>query len=164
MGTPGDAELWIAEACLRVGDPECALTEARAAVKLLESATGAGSREVAIAQMVEGLALAASGEAEEGRRLLDAAFVEPNRTPWGAWLFGRFHEAVGSTAKAKDAYLLACHNGQDFALSCYDLARIYDSLEASSVHRRIQREAREHYLRTSPRGHRSQEVRDALER
>ena len=64
--------------------------------------------------------------------------------------------------KAKDLYLLACHHGQDFALSCYDLSRIYQYLRLDSVERSTQRKARELYLRTAPEGVHAVEVRAAL--
>lgn len=164
IGVAGDAELWLSEAYLQVGDPAAALIEARRAVELLLASTGEGSREVATARMYEGLAIAAGGDQDAGRELMAASFVNPNRTPWGAWLYGRFHELAEDPRSAKDAYLLACHNGQDFSLSCFDLARLYDSLPASGVHARTQREAREHYLRTSPKGWHADEVRAALDR
>lgn len=164
IGVPGEAELWLAEAYLQTGDVPAARTEAARAAELLTASTGEGSREVATARMYEGLALAAGGEVDAGREIMAAAFVNPNRTPWGAWLFGRFHEIAEDPASAKDAYLLACHNGQDFSLSCFDLARLYDSLPASGLHRRTQQEAREHYLRTSPRGWHAEEVRASLDR
>ena len=162
LGMPGETALWLAEAHLRAGEPARAQEEAASAVQLLGAATGEGSREQAIARMYEGLAIAAGGDVDAGREILDAAFVEPNITPWGAWLFGRFHEVAEDDRAAKDAYLLACHNGQDFALSCYDLARIYDSLPASGLHRRTQKEAREHYLRSSPKGWHAAEVKSVL--
>ncbi len=164
LGVPGETELWLAEAYLRSGQPEQAREEAARAAELLAPATGEGSREVATARMYEGLAMAMAGEIEPGRELMDRAFVDPNQTPWGAWLFGRFHEQAQDPASAKNAYLLACHNGQDFALSCLDLARIYDALPGSAIRRRTQHEAREHYLRSSPKGWHAAEVREALGR
>jgi tetratricopeptide (TPR) repeat protein len=164
VGVPGETELWLAEAYLQSGDAAKAQAEAISAVELLTSSTGAGSREVVTARMYEGLAVAAGGDLERGGHILAEAFVDPNRTPWGAWLYGRFHEVAGDPRSAKDAYLLACHNGQDFSLSCFDLARLYDSLPASAIHRRTQKEAREHYLRTSPKGWHADEVRAALDR
>lgn len=162
IGLPGETELWLAETYLRAGQPEQARQEAARAAELLIPATGEGSREVAMARMYEGLAMAMSGEIEPGRELLDRAFVDPNMTPWGAWVFARFHESAQDQVSAKNAYLLACHNGQDFALSCLDLGRIYDALLGSAVHRRTQQEAREHYLRTSPKGWHASDVRNAL--
>jgi len=164
LGMPGETELWLTEALLRANKPEEARQEASRAVELMISSSGEGTNEVAIARMYEGLATAKAGDVEGGRAIMDAAFVEPHRTPWGAWLFGRFHEAAEDDMSAKNAYLLACHNGQDFALSCYDLARIYDSLPASRLHRATQKDAREHYLRTSPRGWHADEVKAALGR
>lgn len=175
VGMPGEAELWLAEALLRSDDPEGARQEATRAVELLLAASGEGTREVAVARMYEGLAMATQAARSDvpeereagiqaGLAIMEAAFVKPNQTPWGAWLFGRFHEISGNPAGAKDAYLLACHNGQDFALACYDLARIYDSLPASGIFSRTQKEARESYLRTSPHGWHAQEVRGALGR
>ncbi len=164
IGVAGDAELWLAEAHLQVGDPAQALIEARRAVELLLASTSEGSREVATARMYEGLAIAAGGDVDAARELMAASFTNPNRTPWGAWLYGRFHELAEDPKAAKDAYLLACHNGQDFSLSCFDLARLYDSLPASAIHKRTQQEAREHYLRTSPKGWHADEVRAALDR
>jgi hypothetical protein len=164
IGMPGEAELWLAEALIRKGKPEEARQEAARAVELLLAASGEGTNEVAIARMYEGLAIAMTGEVDAAREIMHAAFVEPNQTPWGAWLFARFHEVAEDLPGAKNAYLLACHNGQDFALACYDLARIYDSLPASALHRRTQKEAREHYLRSSPKGWHADEVKAALGR
>ncbi len=164
VGVPGEAELWLAEAHLQAGQADLAKEEAAKAVALLTSSTGAGSREVTTARMYEGLAVAAMGDVDAGRELLKGAFVDPNRTPWGAWLYGRFHEVAQDPRSAKDAYLLACHNGQDFSLSCFDLARLYDSLPGNAVTRRTQKQAREHYLRSSPNGWHADEVRAALDR
>ena len=162
VGMPGEAELWLAEALIRQNKPEEARQEAAQAVELLLASSGEGTNEVAIARMYEGLAIAMTGDLEAAREIMDAAFVKPNQTPWGAWLFGRFHEVAEDLPAAKNAYLLACHNGQDFALSCYDLARIYDSLPASVLHRATQKKAREHYLRSSPKGWHADEVKAAL--
>jgi len=163
LGLPGDAELWLAEAHLASGKPAEARKVAAQAAEKLAAAVGADSREVAIAQMYEGLAAATDGDVEGGRAILGTAWSPETRSPWGAWLFGRFHEQAGSLDDARSAYLLACHNGQDFALGCYDLARLYDSLPGGSVRKRTQREARAQYLRVSPKGWRAVEVRDALQ-
>ena len=162
LGQPGDAELWLAEAHLQNGSPERALTEARRGKELLSGAYGAPSHATVVADLYVGLALRASGDSHAAGQLIEATYVRPYQTPWAAWLYGRFLEAEGATRKAKDLYLLACHHGQDFALSCYDLSRIYRSLRLDSVERSTQRKARELYLRTAPEGVHAVEVRAAL--
>jgi len=162
LGQPGDAELWLAEAHLRSGSPERALIEARRAKELLSGAYGAPSHATVVADLYVGLALQASGDSRSAGQLIEATYVRPYQTPWAAWLYGRFLEAEGATGKAKDLFLLACHHGQDFALSCYDLSRIYQSLRLDSVQRSTQRKARELYLRTAPEGVHAVEVRAAL--
>lgn len=164
VGMPGETELWLAEALIKAGKHDDARQEAARAVELMLASSGEGTNEVTIARMYEGLAITLGGDVDAGREIMEAAFVKPHQTPWGAWLFARFHEAAGDQVSAKNAYLLACHNGQDFALSCYDLARIYDSLPASALHRATQKEAREHYLRSSPQGWHADEVKAALGR
>jgi hypothetical protein len=164
LGLPGDAELWLAEARLVSGQPAEAAKEARRAAELLAAAVGEDSREVALARLYEGLAVASAGDVDAGRAILRTAYRKETRTPWGAWLYGRFHELAGSPEDARTAYLLACHNGQDFALGCFELARLYDSLPGGTVRKRTQREARAQYLRVSPKGWRAPEVRAALDR
>ena len=162
LGVPGETDLWLAEAWLRADNPQNALTAARRAKELLGASMGASSREVAVAQMYEALALASSGAAEEAEPLLAAAWTEQNQTPWTAWVYGRYHRVVGNQADARTALLLACHRGQDFALSCLDAAGVYE--EASGARSRATlMELRRHYLRTAPKGWHADEVRAVLD-
>jgi predicted Zn-dependent protease len=101
------------------------------------------------------------GEPEAAMECYELALSGQNKTPWTAWLYGRTLHYVGETAEAKDALLLACHNGQDFARACWDLAEIYEELELDAVLRRTQSEAKRHYLRTSPKGWRAEQLRRA---
>jgi len=162
LGQPGDAELWLAEAHLQADNAEEALREARRARELLVLAYGAPSHATVIADLYVGLSLQGLGQTRPARAVMESAYVRPYQTPWAAWLYGRFLENEGAARKAKDLYLLACHHGQDFALSCYSLSRIYQSLRLDAVERSTQRKARELYLRTSPSGVHAVEVRAAL--
>ena len=162
LGVAGETDLWLAEAWLRAENPQNALLAARRAKDLLTGSMGAASREVAVAQMYEALALASTGSAEEAEPLLAAAWTEQNQTPWTAWVYGRYHRVLENRADARTALLLACHKGQDFALSCFDAAGVYE--EASGGRSRATlMELRRHYLRTSPKGWHADEVRAGLE-
>lgn len=162
LGEPGDTELFLAEAYLGAGRYEAAADSARRAWTSLSGTFGEASREAAVAKMYEGLAISLGGDPEGARELLEAAYVKDVRTVWGAWLYARHHEANGKARDAKDAYLIACHNGQDFAKSCLALANIYDKLEMDGIMRRTQKEARRQYLRQSPKGWRAPQVKAAL--
>jgi hypothetical protein len=147
---------------LQADNPEEALREARRARELLGLAYGAPSHATVIADLYVGLSLQGLGQGRAARAAMEGAYVRPYQTPWAAWLYGRFLENEGAARKAKDLYLLACHHGQDFALSCYSLTRIYQYLSLDEVERSTQRKARELYLRTSPSGVHAVEVRAAL--
>jgi tetratricopeptide (TPR) repeat protein len=164
LGEPGDADLFLAEAFLRTKRWSDAVTAAQRAREALEGTFGAGSREAAIARMYEGVAVGLGGDPEAAEVLLDEAYGKDVRTVWGAWLYGRYHEGMERYRDAKDAYLLACHNGQDFAQSCLALADVYDKLEMDGLMRRTQTEARKQYLRQSPKGWRAQRVKTALDK
>ena len=164
LGPPGDGELWLSEAFLRSGQADEALAEARRARSFLARVYGEPSHETTIAALYEGLALQAQGQKKAAARLVRASYVRPYQTPWAAWLYGRYLASEGKTRAAKDLFLLACHHGQDFALSCYDLSQIYQSMRLDEVERSIQRKARELYLRTAPEGVHAVEVREALGR
>jgi hypothetical protein len=163
LGTPGETDLWLTEAWLRAGNPQKAVLSARRAGELLTGSMGAESREVAVARMYEALALAASGTPEEAEPLLKAAWTPQNQTPWTAWVYGRFHTIVDAEADARTALLLACHKGQDFALSCLDAADVYQSASGDRSQSTL-RELRRHYLRTSPKGFHAEAIRADLDR
>jgi hypothetical protein len=163
LGVPGETDLWLAEAWMRSGEPGNALAAARRAEELLTESMGPTSREVAVARMYEALALAASGTPEEAGPLLELAWTEQNQNPWTAWVYGRYHLAVENRADARTALLLACHRGQDFALSCLDAADVYESASGGRS-RATLKELRRHYLRTAPKGWHASEVRAALDR
>lgn len=162
LGEPGDTELFLAEAYSRKGEWAKAAEAARDAHAKLAGTYGAESREAAIAKMYEGLAVGLGGDEDAASELLSAAYGKDTRTVWGAWIYGRYHEGREKYADAKDAYLLACHNGQDFALACLDLANVYDSLTMDDLMRRTQTEARRSYLRQSPKGRHAAAVKAAL--
>jgi hypothetical protein len=163
LGEPGDTELYLAEAFLiekRYGD---AANAARKAYAALSSTFGLTSREAAIARMYEGVAVGMGGDPDAAQEILDSAYSKDVRTVWGAWLYGRYHESRENNRAAKDAFLLACHNGQDFAKSCLALADVYDRLEMDDLMRRTQLKARKSYLRQSPKGWQAQRVQAALQ-
>ena len=162
VGQPGDTELWIAEAHLRLGQAERALREAHKARHLLVEAYGEESYATAIARLYEALAVQGMGDTQEARRLADEAYAPPYQTPWAAWLYGRLLEGEGETREAKDLYLKACHHGQDFALSCYELSRIYRTMKLDAVAKRTQKKAQERYLQLSPKGVHAVEIGAAL--
>ncbi len=164
LGIPGETELWLAEAQLRSELPADALASAQQASALLASATGTGSREHTIARLYEALALAASGDLEGGRAILDDANRAEVRTPWAHWLVGRFHLTAGNAALAGGSHKVACNSGQDFALACHGAAEIYKSLSGDGKRARLERELWSHYLRTSPRGFHADEMKAALDR
>ena len=163
LGEPGDTELFLAEAYLGAKRYEAAAESARRAGAVLSSTFGEASREAAVAKMYEGLAVSLGGDPDAAKELLEAAYVKDVRTVWGAWLYGRHHKGNDRPKDAKDAFLIACHNGQDFALSCLALAEIYDSLQMDAIMRRTQTEARRQYLRQSPKGWHAARVKAALE-
>ncbi len=166
LSAPGETDLWLAWTHLQLKDFEASAAAAGAAREQFTKAMGEGTPEVASAALIEAQALIrgdADGAAEAAEALLEAHYVDAGITPWTAWLYGQVHEARGNSRGAKDAYLLACHNGQDFAMSCFDLARIYDELPMDGLARRTQKEARRHYLRTAPKGRHAGEVRADLE-
>ncbi len=165
LAAPGETDLWLAWTHLKLRDFEASAKAAAAAREQFVAAMGEGTPEVASAALIEAQALIRGeivGGAETAQELLDSHYSDAGITPWTAWLYGQVHEARDNPRGAKDAYLLACHNGQDFALSCYDLARIYDVLSMDALARRTQKEARRHYLRTAPKGRHAGEVRAAL--
>ncbi|MCO4770162.1 MAG: hypothetical protein KDA24_09045 [Deltaproteobacteria bacterium] len=162
LGEPGDVDLYLAEANLRAKNYDAAAVAAQRAHGALAATFGHTSREAAIAKMYEGVAVGMGGDADAAKEILEAAYVKDVRTVWGAWLYGRYHESAGNNRDAKDAYLLACHNGQDFAQACLALADIYDTLEMDGVMRRTQEQARKQYLRQSPKGWQAQRVKSAL--
>jgi hypothetical protein len=167
LGAPGETDLWVAWSLLQLKDFGAAADAAAVARTLFGTSMGEGTPEVATAALIEALALIQTGEeeaSETAQALLDSHYKDAGITPWTAWLYGQVHEAREHPRGAKDAYLLACHNGQDFALSCLDLARIYDVLNTDALERRTQKEARRHYLRTAPKGRHADEVRAALKR
>jgi len=161
LGAPGQGGLFLAEALIQSGQATEARDQARRSRAKLAEVYGPGSRESALGAAYEGLALAAMGEPEAAMECYELALSGQNKTPWTAWLYGRTLHYVGETAEAKDALLLACHNGQDFARACWDLAEIYEELELDAVLRRTQSEAKRHYLRTSPKGWRAEQLRRA---
>lgn len=163
LGTPGETDLWLAEAWLRADNPNKALAAARRARELLTASMGASSREVAVAQMYEGLSLAASGAREEAAPVLAGAWTEQNQTPWTAWVYGRYHLSVDDRANARTALLLACHKGQDFARSCLDAAVVYEGAAGGRSQATL-KELRRHYLRTAPKGWNADAIRAALDR
>ncbi len=163
LGEPGDTELYLAEAYLGAKRYEAAADSARRAWSMLSATFGPSSREASVAKMYEGLAVALGGDPEAGEEILEAAYTKDVRTVWGAWLYARYHKGMDRPREAKDAFLIACHNGQDFALSCLALAEIYDSLQMDAIMRRTQQEARRQYLRQSPKGWRAPRVKAALE-
>lgn len=163
LGQPGDVELWLAHAQLEAGRPKEALDEARSAVQLLGLAYGEPSHAVTIARLYEGLAMQASGDRGAGGQILEAAYVAPYQTPWAAWLYGRSLSEPAERRKAKDLYLLACHHGQDFALPCWELSQIYQSMRLDTVEQSTLQRVRELYLRRSPEGVHADQVRKALE-
>ena len=163
LGAAGETDLWLAEAWLRSDNPQKALEAARRARLLLSDAMGRESREVAVAVMYEALSLASSGAAEEAEPLLAEAWTSQNQTPWTAWVYGRYHRVVGNDADARTALLLACHKGQDFALSCLDAADVYESAPGERGQATL-KELRRHYLRTSPKGWHAEAVRTELDR
>jgi len=162
LGIPGQSRLFVVEALISAGRAKEAREQARLARERLAAVYGAASRDAALGVAYEGLALAALGEHEAARAEYEKILVGQNKTPWLAWLWGRTLQYAGETAAAKDALLLACHNGQDFARACWDLAEIYDLLRLDAVQRRTQSEAKRHYLRTSPKGWHAEQVRSAL--
>jgi|GEM_PF-1899873 len=162
LGEPGDTQLFLAEAYLRAKRWDDAATAARKAQEPLKGTFGEGSRELAIARMYEGVAVGLGGDDEAAGVILEGAYTKDVRTVWGAWLYGRYHQGAGRTRDAKDAFLLACHNGQDFAQACLALADIYDTMEMDGAMKRTQSEARKSYVRTSPKGWNVQRVRTAL--
>ena len=162
LGEPGDTDLYLAEAFLQARYYDQAKAVARRAHEAFSATFGEGSREAAIAKMYEGVAVGMGGEAKAAEAILKEAYAKDVRTVWGAWLFGRYHLAKGKKKDAKDAFLLACHNGQDFAKACLALADVYDTLTMDEVMRRTQEQARKSYLRTSPQGWQAQRVKAAL--
>ena len=163
LGEPGDADLYLAEAYLGAGKHAQAADAARRAWGALSVTFGADSREAAVAKMYEGLAVGLGGDPEAADAILEAAYSKDVRTVWGAWLYARYHKGMNRPREAKDAYLIACHNGQDFALACLALAEIYDSLQMDAIMRRTQQEARRQYLRQSPKGWNAPRVKAALQ-
>lgn len=163
LGEPGDAELFLAEAYLGAKRYEAAADSARRASSMLSGTFGVDSREAAVAKMYEGLAVGLGGDPEAGKEILEAAYGKDVRTVWGAWLYARYYKGTDQPRDAKDAFLIACHNGQDFALACLALAEIYDSLQMDAIMRRTQQEARRQYLRQSPKGWHAPRVKAALE-
>jgi hypothetical protein len=165
LAAPGETDLWVAWTKLKLRDFEGAAAAATAAREAFAANMGEGTPEVASAALLEAQALilgGVEGGAEAAQELLDSHYADAGITPWTAWLYGQVHEARENPRGAKDAYLLACHNGQDFALSCLDLARIYDVLSPDALGRRTQKEARRHYLRTAPKGRHAGEIRAML--
>ena len=163
LGEPGDVEILLTEAYIGAKRYDAAAESARRAGTAFSGTFGADSREAAIAKMYEGLAMSLGGDPDGAQEVLDAAYGADVRTVWGAWLYGRHHKGNDRPREAKDAFLIACHNGQDFALSCLALAEIYDSLQMDAIMRRTQQEARRQYLRQSPKGWHAPRVKAALE-
>ena len=161
LGVPGQGGLFLTEALIQAGQAAEARDQARRARAKLAEVYGPGSRESALGAAYEGLALAAMGNQIEALECYELVLDGQNKTPWTAWLYGRTLQYGGETAEAKDALLLACHNGQDFARACWDLAEIYEELKLDALLRRTQSEARRHYLRTSPKGWRAEQLRGA---
>lgn len=158
LGEPGDTDLYLAEAFLKAQRYDDAVTAARKAHAALSTTFGLTSREAAIARMYEGVAVGMGGDADGAQEILEAAYGKDVRTVWGAWLYGRYHESTENYRDAKDAFLLACHNGQDFAKSCLALADVYDRLAMDALMRRTQVKARKSYLRQSPKGWQAERV------
>jgi len=162
LGEPGDTDLYLAEAFFQAERYAEAAKAAQRATAALSATFGPASREAAIGKMYEGVAVGLGGDADGAEEILEAAYAKDVRTVWGAWLYGRYHKANGKLKDAKDAFLLACHNGQDFAKACLALADTYEEMQMDGVMRRTQTEARKSYLRTSPRGWNAQRVKSAL--
>lgn len=161
LGAPGQSRLFSADALLAAGRPKKAREQAAIARARLIAVYGENSREAALGAAYEGLALAAMGDQQGALEAYKLVLAGQNKTPWTAWLYGRTLQYGQETAAAKDAFLLACHNGQDFARACWDLTQIYEELKLDVVQRRTQSEAKRHYLRTSPKGWRAQSLREA---
>jgi len=159
LGVPGQSRLFLVDALIQAGELEEARQQAGVARATLAAVYGAHSREAALGAAYEGLALAALGDHDAASTSYEMVLSGHNKTPWTAWLYGRTLQYAGEAAAAKDAFLLACHNGQDFARACWDLAEIYGVLEMDAVQRRTQSEAKRHYLRTSPKGWRADQLR-----
>jgi tetratricopeptide (TPR) repeat protein len=159
LGAPGQSRLFLVDALIQAGELEQAREQAGIARATLAAVYGARSREAALGAAYEGLALAALGDHEGAAKSYEMVLSGQNKTPWTAWLYGRTLQYAGEAAAAKDAFLLACHNGQDFARACWDLAEIYGVLKLDAVQRRTQSEAKRHYLRTSPNGWRADQLR-----
>jgi len=162
LGVPGQSRLFLAEALIQAGRAKEALEQARAGRQSLTEVYGAESRDAALGAAYEGLALAALGDHKAAAAEYETALSGQNKTPWIAWLYGRSLQYAEETAVAKDALLIACHTGQDFARACWDLAEIYDLLRLDALQRRTQSEAKRKYLTTSPKGWHVEQVRSAL--
>jgi hypothetical protein len=162
LGIPGEGDLWLAEAQMRLGDIEKARAHAQRAEGLLAAAAGEGSREWALARSYSAWAQAAAGDKEGGRAAAEAVWAPGLQSFWAAWVQGRLMEAAGDPEAAKNRYLAACRNGQEFGLACAELARVYDVLGLDEARAKTQRQAWDYYLKVSPQGTHAGEARAAL--
>lgn len=121
---------------------------------------GSGSVEHAEARLVH--LGARSTDIRAGTRTLTEITGKLPKSPYLSWILGKAEARLGKSKPARDHLLDACFRGQDFALGCLDLAALYDVQDIDAVGRATQGQARDRYLRLSPKGHHADAVRSAL--
>lgn len=121
---------------------------------------GERSMEGTLARYVQ--LFARSSDPKGAGRLYPEVTRGAPRSPCLSWTLGAATARLGRPKDARDHLLDACFRGQDFALGCLELAGVYEVLGADGPGKDTQRQARERYLRLSPKGVHAEAVRAAL--
>ncbi len=154
---------WRCQSALEAGDAASALLLCEEALRLeKDRVAGVGTLLVlgSRLRLIHAQALAGRREAAGA---LGEVVREKARSPWTSWLRGRAEVALGRPKEARAPLLDGCFRGQDFALGCLELGRVYQRMELDAAGKSTQREAWQRYLRITPKGAHLGEARAVLD-